>query len=146
MDEFGGKVRNPLYFSLSPAILNDNAFPLHVSELAQSLPEDSDARRRGRRGSGIQVSYPRNFCWLLRPQGTSKQQNSKQEANKNLALYFCLLPFYFCLHLITLSARANTVGGIVRAICLAALRLMMNSNFLGCSTGRSPGFLPFRIL
>src|SRR5262245_37882362 len=49
-------------------------------------------------------------------------------------------------HLITLSALANTFGGIVRPICLAALRLMMNSNFFGCSTGRSAGFLPFSIL
>jgi hypothetical protein len=49
-------------------------------------------------------------------------------------------------HLITLSARASTLGGIVRPICLAAFRLMMNSNFIGCSTGRSAGFAPFRIL
>src|SRR5499427_2909253 len=47
---------------------------------------------------------------------------------------------------ITLSARASTLGGIVRPICLAAFRLMINSNFVGCSTGRSAGFAPFRIL
>jgi hypothetical protein len=41
-------------------------------------------------------------------------------------------------YLITLSARASTLGGIVRPICLAALRLTINSNFFGCSTGRSP--------
>jgi hypothetical protein len=46
----------------------------------------------------------------------------------------------------TLSARASTFGGIVRPICLEAFRLIMNSNFFGCSTGRSPGFAPFRIL
>src|SRR4030095_13413890 len=40
-------------------------------------------------------------------------------------------------YLITLSARASTFGGIVRPICLAAIRLMMNSNFFGRSTGRS---------
>jgi hypothetical protein len=40
-------------------------------------------------------------------------------------------------HLITLSALASTLGGIVRPICFAAFRLMMNSNFVGCSTGRS---------
>ena len=49
-------------------------------------------------------------------------------------------------HLITLSALASTFGGIVRPICLAALRLMMNSNFVGCSTGRSAGLAPLRIL
>jgi hypothetical protein len=35
---------------------------------------------------------------------------------------------------------------IVRPICFAALRLMMNSNFIGCSTGRSAGLAPFKIL
>src|SRR5262245_28648457 len=49
-------------------------------------------------------------------------------------------------HLITLSALASTLGGIVRPICFAAFRLMTNSNFFGCSTGRSAGFAPFRIL
>src|SRR6266576_532878 len=49
-------------------------------------------------------------------------------------------------HLMTLSARYSTVCGIVRPICLAALRLMINSNFVGCSTGRSAGLAPFRIL
>ena len=34
---------------------------------------------------------------------------------------------------------------MVRAICLAALRLTTNSNFVGCSTGRSAGFVPLRI-
>ena len=47
---------------------------------------------------------------------------------------------------VTLSARANTLGGIVRPICFAAFRLMMNSNFVGCSTGRSAGLAPLRIL
>ena len=48
----------------------------------------------------------------------------------------------FC-HLITLSARAKTFGGIVRPICFAAFRLMMNSKFFGCSTGRSAGLTTF---
>ena len=37
----------------------------------------------------------------------------------------------------TLSARTSTFGGIVRPICFAALRLMMNSNFFGCSRVRA---------
>jgi hypothetical protein len=49
-------------------------------------------------------------------------------------------------YLITLSALASTLGGIVRPICLAALRLMINSNFFGCSTARSAGLAPLRIL
>jgi hypothetical protein len=50
------------------------------------------------------------------------------------------------LHLITLSARANTFGGMIRPICFAAFRLITSSNFVGCSTGRSAGLAPFRIL
>ena len=49
-------------------------------------------------------------------------------------------------HLITLSALASTFGGIVTPICLAVFKLMMSSNFVGCSTGRSAGLAPFRIL
>src|SRR6266496_3360443 len=40
-------------------------------------------------------------------------------------------------HLNTLSARYKTDGGIVRPICFTAFKLMMNSNFVGRSTGRS---------
>ena len=40
-------------------------------------------------------------------------------------------------HLITLSALASTFGEIVRPICLAAFRLMTNSNFADCSMGES---------
>ena len=49
-------------------------------------------------------------------------------------------------YLMTRSARTSTFGGIVRPICFAALRLMMSSNFIGCSTGRSAGLAPLRIL
>ena len=50
------------------------------------------------------------------------------------------------LHLITLSARASTFGGIVRPICFAAFRLMINSNFVGCSTGKIGGLRAFKNL
>src|SRR6266704_75249 len=46
----------------------------------------------------------------------------------------------------TSSARCSNDGGIVRPSALAVLRLMTSSNFVGCSTGRSRGFAPFRIL
>ena len=53
---------------------------------------------------------------------------------------------YSILHLMTLSALARTLGGIVRPICLPVFRLITNSNFVGCSTGRSAGLAPLRIL
>ncbi len=46
----------------------------------------------------------------------------------------------------TSSALISTPGGIVTPIFLAVLRLIMNSNFGGGSTGKVAGFAPFRIL
>jgi hypothetical protein len=47
---------------------------------------------------------------------------------------------------ITWSARPSTDGGIVSPRARAVFRLMTNSNFVGCSTGRSAGLAPLRIL
>jgi hypothetical protein len=46
----------------------------------------------------------------------------------------------------TLSARASSAGGTSRPRALAALTLITSSNLVGCSTGRSPGLAPLRIL
>jgi hypothetical protein len=48
-------------------------------------------------------------------------------------------------HWITSSARASTAGGIVTPRAFAVLRLITNSNLVGCSMGRSPGLAPLRI-
>src|SRR5262249_6388054 len=50
------------------------------------------------------------------------------------------------LHSITLSAVASNVCGTSRPSALAALRLIVNSNLVGCTTGRSAGCAPLRIL
>jgi|SRR5437660_4428331 len=47
---------------------------------------------------------------------------------------------------ITWSARSSTDCGIVSPRAFAVLRLMTSSNLVGCSTGRSAGFAPFKIL
>src|ERR671930_254139 len=47
---------------------------------------------------------------------------------------------------ITSSAWKRRIGGIVRPRVWEVLRLITSSNFVGCSTGRSPGLAPFRIL
>src|SRR5262249_32706071 len=47
---------------------------------------------------------------------------------------------------ITSSARASRVGGTSRPSALAVFRLIANSYLVGCSTGRSAGFAPLRIL
>src|SRR6516164_5593582 len=47
------------------------------------------------------------------------------------------------LHSTTSSARASRIGGTSMPSVLAVLRLMISSNFVGCSIGRSAGFAPF---
>jgi hypothetical protein len=47
---------------------------------------------------------------------------------------------------VTWSARSSSAGVIVMPRALAVLRLIANSNVVGCSTGRSAGLAPFRIL
>jgi len=76
--------------------------------------------------------------WLSRPMGDREQQARKPSADvlgKELGFY-----------LIILSARYSTDCGIVRLSALAVLRLMMNSKFVGCSTGNSAALAPFKIL
>src|SRR6516162_661311 len=47
---------------------------------------------------------------------------------------------------ITLSARSKKDSGIVSPIAFADLRLITSSNLVGCSTGRSAGLAPLKIL
>ena len=49
-------------------------------------------------------------------------------------------------HSMMWSTRAAIDGGNVRPSALAARMFTTNSNFVGCSTGRSAGLAPFRIL
>ncbi len=46
----------------------------------------------------------------------------------------------------TSSARSSSDCGMVRPSAFAVFILMINSNFVGCSMGRSAGFAPLRIL
>ena len=51
-----------------------------------------------------------------------------------------------CSYSITSSASTSKLCGIVRPSALAVVRLKTISNFVGCSTGISPGLVPRRIL
>src|SRR5262249_16577602 len=50
------------------------------------------------------------------------------------------------IHSITASARASSVGGIVRPSAFAVFRLIASSNFVGRNTGSSAGDTPLRTL
>jgi len=59
---------------------------------------------------------------------------------------FWISDFRLTDHLITRSALAKTLGGMVNPICLAAVKFAVKINLVGYSTGNSPGFAPFKIL
>src|SRR5262249_18757171 len=50
------------------------------------------------------------------------------------------------IHSITSSARASNASGTVKPSALAVFILMISSKWVGCSTGRSAGWAPLRIL
>jgi|GraSoi2013_115cm_1033766.scaffolds.fasta_scaffold16238_2 hypothetical protein len=74
--------------------------------------------------------------WLLRPRQQRPRGWSAAQQRDELA------PF----HSITSSARASSVGGTSMPSAFAAFMLMISSNLVGCSTGRSAGFAPSNIL
>src|SRR4029453_5037139 len=106
--------------------------------------------------SRYKVSYSRKFLWLLRLSGEAKRKEHYAKSNPgDFSLHiFSSISIHLSLetrqlapsHLITLSARNSTDCGIVRLSAFAVLRLITNSNFVGCSTGRSAGLVPFKIL
>ena len=49
-------------------------------------------------------------------------------------------------HWMISSARSSMICGMVRPSAVAILRLIKNSSFVGCSTGKLPGLAPFSIL
>ena len=127
---------------------------LNPSKLGQLLPERLQEDRATGSSAWIQETDAKDFPWLLRL--AAEKQSAKSTALSVRTVIFDFDSWFhsyiFCIlgleprpqfnriqFTITRSARINTFGGIVSPICLAALRLTMNSNLMGCSTGRSPG-------
>ena len=98
--------------------------------------------------------YPsRDLRRLLRVGGQAKrQERGAKSKNRDYFLHVFVIASIHSTsslapsHLITRSARNSTDCGIVRLSAFAVFRLITNSNFVGCSTGRSAGFVPFKIL
>ena len=81
-----------------------------------------------------------------RSQGSQRGTTLAHVSRKADRAYIAMGASGIVAHRITLSAWKRRAGGMVRPRVCAVLRLMTNSNFIGCSTGRSAGFAPFRIL
>src|SRR6516165_2430441 len=120
-----------------PAGLNAHVLPDAPTRLLQPLQERPEAGLPYRivRGCGQEHADPPHALALLRARRERPRGRAAEQCDE-LAL----------VHSITSSARSRKDSGIVSPSALAVVRLMMRSNFLGCSTGMSPGFAPRRIL
>src|SRR5262245_1904588 len=135
-DKLGGDLGETLEASLRPTNLDHNGTALDPSEFAQPLLKSGDPLARG--GTRLPAQKPdgRQLARLLRPRRERPRGRRAAEQRHELAAS----------HSITSSARASSDGGTVRPIAFAAITFSASSNLVGCSTGKSPGFAPRRIL
>ena len=132
--------------------IKQDIFTLDITEFCAALAETRAYRTLGLNRRTQFLSW--DFRWLLRLGGNESAKSIAQSA-RTVIFLFMSFPLSRSTrhstldtssHLITFSARIITTGGIVKPSALAVLRLITSSNLVGCSTGRSAGLVPFRIL
>src|SRR5262249_14909936 len=138
VNELGGKRRQSLGFAAGEAKLKGDVAPLGPAQFLQSLLERAEAPRPFRiaLGEALQHADPPHALALLRAHRERPRHRRTTEQRDELAPP----------HSITSSARTNNVIGNSMPIALAAFRLTISSNFVGCSTGRLEGLAPRKIL
>src|SRR5262245_16891069 len=136
-DQIRGQRRQPIDLIFGPAIFDRYIYALDVARLPQSLAESPQTVGKSVRRCGVEEPDHRHRRLLraCRKRQCSGRHRAAEQRDE-------LAP----VHSITSSARASSVGGISRPSVLAVVRLTMKSNLVGCSTGRSLGFAPRRIL
>src|SRR5262249_46434354 len=145
-DELGCELGEAFAASPRPAIFDRDGASFDPAEFAQPLHKSSgQLALRGRR-SRAQESDGRQLPRLLRARRARPRDGRAAESQDELAAF----------HSITSSARRRKDSCIVRPIYIAAFSLVANPNiqayltgklnFVGCSTGKSAGFVPCKIL
>src|SRR5262245_44609026 len=132
-DQLDREVGQPVEPARSGSIVDDDILTLNPPELAQRLPERVEVGPR----KYPKKPYPTHLPSLLPLGGERRGEEHRTRTSEERATIH---------YWITSSARASSVGGIVRPSALAVLRLISSSNFVGSSIGRSAGLAPLRIL
>src|SRR5829696_8777490 len=125
----GGQAVGPL---LRPAIFDRDIATFDIAHIAEALAEAAQPARVLVGGGAAEEAdhrYP-----LLR----ARRKQRRRRAGKSRE---DLAPP----HSITSSARARSVGGIVRLSALAVFRFITSSCLVGACTGKSAGYSPLRI-
>src|SRR6516164_6801085 len=121
-----------------PAGVHPDIAALCPAELLKSLPQSRDAGLPYRIVRGEwhdHADAPHPFA-LLRARRERPGDRCAAEKRDELAPR----------HSITSSARASNASGTVKPSALAVFKFMISSKWVGCSTGRSAGWAPLRIL
>src|SRR6185369_431440 len=128
--QFGSQRGQRTRLSFCGSHLDLDVAPLDITEIAQALAKNAQGRLQIGDGEHAQ---PRQLG-LLRLRERRRAKGGKRK-------------YHFApLHSITLSARSRMDCGIATPISFAVFLLITSSNLVGCSTGRSPGLAPLKIL
>src|SRR5262245_2353155 len=133
-DEFGGDLGEALFGTFRPAVLDCDGAALDPAKLTQPLQKSGYPLSLGR--TRARAQEPNRLRRLLRVRRERPRRRRAAEQRDEIAAGA---------HSITSSAAASNVGGTSRPSVLAVLRLMTNSNFTDCWTGKSVGLSPLRI-
>src|SRR5262249_38943433 len=118
-----------------PTIVDSDVAAIDPTQFLQARPE----RRNIGLPSGValgeshQHADPPHPLALLRACRERPRRRSAEKRDELAALH----------HSITSSDSASNLSGISRPSAFAVLRLITNSNLVGCSTGKSAGLAPF---
>src|SRR5262245_14427799 len=132
--QVGRKGRKPIVLTACPSVFNRDVRPLDIAYLTEALLESTDVVRPCLWRPDVEESDYRHGR-LLRPCYDRPRRRAAEQRDELATAD----------HSITSSARASSMAGISRPIPFAVARLMIKSNLLACSTGRSPAFSPLRI-
>src|SRR5262249_3020759 len=125
--------RQPVQLVLGPAVLNRDVLALGIARFLQALPKSG--KRIGEHLGRLGVEKADRRYRLLRVRRVRPRRPSAAEKRDGVAPS----------HSITSSARASKVGGTSRPRIRAVWALMISSNLLDCTTGRSAGLAPLRM-
>ena len=132
--EFDRLPRQAIVVALRPAVFDRDVCAVDISRVTQGLAQRGQTRRVVVPRLAAEISDHRHRR-LLRARRERPRHRAAEKRNE-------LAP----LHSITSSARSNIDVGIVTPIALAVRRFTTSSNVVGCSTGKSAGLAPRRIL
>jgi hypothetical protein len=137
-DEIRRQPSEAIEVPFRPSDLQEDALAFNIAKVAQPLPECFKAPELWfvSLTAVVQETDLRDLrAWLRLDEQRRHEEAQHQQSEERAHL-----------HRITSSAWNRSVGGMVSPRAWAVLRLITNSNFMGCSTGSSAGLAPFRIL